>query len=403
MSGAASMSAVFTNESELYLAPGWPAIRLIQSIGVRRKKESQSLAQRIVALVVVTWVPMFLFALLQGQALGPTPRESFLLDFAVYARLFVGLPILVASDVIVGARLRAAGLQFVRGDFIRPEDIPAFEQAVARLARLRESLMATLVIVGLAALGAWTLTIEAVNGVGTSGWRSVVLPHGHDLGYSLAALWNHLVAVPVVLFLLYRWLWRILIWTIFLLDVARLDLQLVPTHADKAGGLGFLEVAHESFGGLAFVMSAVISAGAAFRIVYEGANVTSFGFPLVILIAITQLLFLGPLIVFCPALARSRRTALSSYGALVDGYNRAFQKKWVEATPTDEHLLGSSDIQSLADLGNGFRFVSEMRITPFGRRSVVQLILAVVLPVIPLLLLVVPTTQIVGTLLKLVL
>lgn len=397
------MSAVLTNESELYLAPGWPAIRLLQGIGVRRKEERPSLPGRIAALVVVTWVPMCLFALLQGRALGPTPRESFLLDFAVYARLFVGLPILVASDLLVGTRLRAAGLQFVRGEFIRREDVPAFERAVARLARSRDSLTAAIVLVSLAALGAWTLTIEAVNGVGTGGWRSVMLPEGHALPYSLAALWNHLVAVPVVLFLLYRWLWRILIWTVFLLDVARLDLQLVPTHADKAGGLGFLEVAHESFAGIAFAMGAVISAGAAFRVVYEGAGVASFGFPLVVLVTITQLLFLGPLLVFCPALARSRRRALASYGALVDRYNRAFQGKWLGETPADERLLGSSDIQSLADMGNSFRFVHEMGITPFGRRAVVQLAFAATVPLVPLLLLVVPKSQIVGTLLKLVL
>ncbi|MBX3206179.1 MAG: hypothetical protein KF764_14000 [Labilithrix sp.] len=325
------------------------------------------------------------------------------MDFAVYARLFVGLPILVASDMLVGTRLRTAGLQFVRGDFIRREDVPAFERAVARLARSRDSVVATIVLVSLAALGAWTLTIEAVNGVGTGGWRSVMLPEGHALRYSLAALWNHLVAVPVVLFLLYRWLWRILIWTVFLVDVARLDLQLVPTHADKAGGLGFLEVAHESFAGIAFAMGAVISAGAAFRVVYEGAALASFGFPLVVLVTITQLLFLGPLLVFCPALARSRRTALASYGALVDRYNRAFQGKWIGEPPADERLLGSPDIQSLADLGNSFRFVHEMGITPFGRRAVLQLAFAATIPLAPLLLLVVPTSQIVGTLLKLVL
>jgi hypothetical protein len=171
---------------------------------------------------------------------------------------------------------------------------------------------------------AWTLTVEAVNGVGTSGWRSIMLPEGHALRYSLAALWNHFVAVPVVLFLLYRWLWRILIWTLFLFDVAKLELQLVPTHADKAGGLGFLGVPHESFAGLAFAMGAVIGASVAFRIHYEGADVGSFGFPLTVLIAITQLLFLGPLLVFCPAMVRSRRTALTSYGMLVDSYNRAF-------------------------------------------------------------------------------
>lgn len=398
------MSAVLTNESELYLAPGWPAIRLIHRIGIRRETEGQSLRRRIVALVLVTWVPMCLFAILQGRALGATPRESFLLDFAVYARFFVGLPILVASDVLVGSRLRAAGLQFVREDFIRREDIPAFEQAVTRLARLRESVVATIVIVGLAALGAWTLTVEAVGGVATSGWRSVMLPEGHALRYSLAALWNNLVAVPVVLFLLYRWLWRILIWTTFLLDVAQLDLQLVPTHADKAGGLAFLEVAHASFAGLAFAMGAVISAGVAFRVVYEGASVASFGSLLVVLVVITVFLFLGPLLVFCPALARSRRAALASYGALVGRYNRAFQGKWIgEPDPKDDRLLGSSDIQSLADMGNSFRFVREMGIAPFGRRAVVELTFAATLPFVPLLLLVVPTSQIVDTLLKLVL
>lgn len=400
------MSVVLTNESELYLAPGGAAIRLIQRLGIRirKTKGSPSLSRRIVALVAVTWLPMCLFAILQGRALGPTPRESFLLDFACYARFFVGLPILVASEVAVGSRLRAAGLQLAREDFIRREDVPAFEQAITRLARRRESVVATVVIVGLAAFGAWTLTVEAVGGVGTTGWRSVVHPEGHAVRYSLAALWNNLVAVPFLLWLLYRWLWRILIWAIFLLDVARLDLQLVPTHADKAGGLGFLAVAHASFAGLAFAIGTVISAGAAFRIVYEGASITSFGIPLVVLVAITQLLFLGPLLVFCPALARSRRAALMSYGALVGSYNRAFQTKWLGVPgPEDEQLLGSSDIQSLADLGNSFRFVSEMGIAPFGRREVVQLAFAAAVPFVPLLLLVAPTRQIVDTLLKLVL
>ena len=32
----------------------------------------------------------------------------------------------------------------------------------------------------------------------------------------------------------------------------------------------------------------------------------------------------------------------------------------------DEALLGSADIQSLADLGNSYGFVQEMRFVPFG-------------------------------------
>lgn len=34
--------------------------------------------------------------------------------------------------------------------------------------------------------------------------------------------------------------WRLIIWSRFLFDISRLNLALVPTHADKAGGLDFL-------------------------------------------------------------------------------------------------------------------------------------------------------------------
>ena len=131
----------------------------------------------------------------------------------------------------------------------------------------------------------------------------IMLPEGHAFSYSLAALWNHLIAVPVLLFLWYRWLWRIVIWTLFLRDVARLELRLVPTHADGAGGLGFLEIAHTSFNILAFAVGSVLSAQAAFKIVYEGASIEVFQTPVIIVLVVMQILFLGPLLLFsrpCP-------------------------------------------------------------------------------------------------------
>jgi hypothetical protein len=402
-----TMSAVVSNENELYLAPGGPEARLVRRIGVRERGAKRSLLRRILTFLLITWVPMCIFALLQGTALGPTPRASFLLDFATYARFFIGLPILLVADVVVGSRLRLAGLEFVRDDLIRSEDVPAFERAVARLARRRESLIATLVIVALAAVGAWRFTFESAAGmIAADNWRSIVLPEGHALHYSLAALWNNLVALPIVLFLVYRWLWRILSWAIFLADVARLDLQVVPTHADRAAGLGFLQVAHASFASIALGLASVASAEAAFGVVYEGARITSFQIPLIVLIVVMELLFLGPLLVFCPTLARSRRAALASYGGLVSRYNRAFHEKWivrpVSQEPKGEPLLGSADIQSLADMGNSFRFVTEMRIVPFGRRAILQLALAVVIPFVPLVFLVVPVSQIVEALKKVV-
>ena len=397
------MTPVLSNEGELYVAPGGPFYRLSQRIGLA-DKGLRPAARRIVVLLLITWVPMCLFALLQGIALGDTPRGSFLLDFATYARFFIGIPALVIAESLIGAKLTLAGLQLVRDGLVRPGDYPAFEQAIARLAQRRESMVATLVILALAVFGGWNFTYDAATGVDMVGWQAVMLPEGHAFRYSLAALWNHLVAVPVLLFLWYRWVWRIVFWTLFLRDVARLDLRLDPTHADRAGGLGILAIAHSYFDILAFAAGSVASAQAAFQIVYEGANREAFQLPVIIILAAVLILFLGPLLVFCPRMYRTQKAALVSYGSLVVRYNRGFQEKWVDNPgPEDEPLLGSSDIQSLADLGNSFRFIKEMKLAPFGRGEVIQLVLATAAPCLPLVLLVVPISEILAVLKKVVL
>jgi len=90
----------------------------------------------------------------------------------------------------------------------------------------------------------------------------------------------------------------------------------------------------------------------------------SFEVPVVVLIVVAELLFLGPLLVFSPALFRAKRDGLLAYGALIDRYNRSFHGKWMDdEAPEHEPLLGSADIQSLADMGNSFRFVSDMGVS----------------------------------------
>jgi len=397
------LSSTSAIEKELYLAPGGPTFRLMQRFGLVSVNDGMGL-RRIVALILLTWVPMCLFALWQGAALTDVPRQSFLLDFATYARFFVALPMLVLAETIVGPRLRQAGLRFTSDEMVRPADMPAFAAAVARLARRRDSVTATLIIFALAAFGAWQLTAEAVSGISLNSWQALHFPPGHEYRYSLAALWNHLVAVPLLLFLAYRWLWRIVIWSLFLWDLSRLDLDLLPTHADRCGGLGFLEQAHSSFGCIAFGAGTVLSAQAAFRIIYEGAPLNTFQTPVLIVLVVMLILFLGPLLVFSPMLARARRAALIDYGALVVRHNRRFRREWIDnPKPPDNLLLGNPDMSSLADLGGGFRVIETMRVVPCGLGPVVQLTVAMLLPCLPLVLLVVPTADIIDALTKLVL
>src|SRR5678816_2098615 len=80
-------------------------------------------------------------------------------------------------------------------------------------------------------------------------------------GYSWAGWWHVLVSAPVALVLLLGWLWRILIWGLFLFRVSRLDLQLVPTHPDLLGGLQFVGLSLRAFLLLSFAISTSAAGG----------------------------------------------------------------------------------------------------------------------------------------------
>ena len=66
----------------------------------------------------------------------------------------------------------------------------------------------------------------------------------------------------------------------------------------------------------------------------------------------------------------------------------------------DEALVGSADIQSLADLGNSFELVRSMRLAPITRDALLQLLVVTLLPVAPLLLTMIPLNEIMRTLVK---
>lgn len=393
------MIPALVHDSELYFERGGPAYRFSHRVG-QKLRIGHSFTIRILSFLAITWFPMLIFSVIEGRALGAASKDSFLLDFGTYARFFLGVPLLIVAESVVGPRLRGAGLQFVDGGFVLKEDYPAFNRAILLAAKLRESVLAELVILIVAVTGAWLFTAETFAGEVIATWRSPS-PSGTGLGVSFTALWYRLIALPILQFFWYRWLWRLFCWASFLWAVSRLNLCLVGTHADQAGGLGFLGTAHSSLGIFAFALSGVLSAEAAFLMFFQGADIGAFKVPFVVLLVLVELMILGPLLLFVPMLIRTRLAWLRDYSLILSRYNRAFQEKWIiRETPPEEPLLGSADIQSLADLGNSFDRIREMKVVPFSMRVVVQLAIVTSLPCIPLILLVIPISDVLKLLSK---
>ena len=112
---------------------------------------------------------------------------------------------------------------------------------------------------------------------------------------------------------------------------------------------------------------------------------------------------LGPLLVFAPRLAAAKRAGLREYGALAKRYTDEFDHKWLRGgAPSGEPLIGSADIQSLADMGNSFEVIKDMRLAPFNLQTVLQLAVFTLLPVLPLTLTMFSLEQLLDRLLKVV-
>ena len=195
-----------------------------------------------------------------------------------------------------------------------------------------------------------------------------------DCSRRLAGWWLGFVSLPLFQFLLLRWYFRLFIWARFLWQVSRIDLRFVPTHPDRAGGLGFLGAVAYAFAPVLLAQGAMLAGMMANKIFYAGATLPEFKVELIGLVALLVFAILGPMLVFSPKLEAAKRAGLREYGTLAQRYVREFDGKWLRGgAPADEPLVGSADIQSLADLGNSFEVVKGMRWVPFTGQTVLQL------------------------------
>ena len=375
---------------------GGPAYRLMRRMGIIRGS-GPSILRRSVAFWAITWVPMLALAVWDGHAIGPTPRTSFLLDLATYARIFVAVPLIFLAETVVGPRIRAAGLRFLQADIVAVEDVPKFLGAEERAHRRREAALPELLFLALALISAWLFTIEQLGGLEAQSWHDVWTSSG--LATSAAGLWYRFVTIPLVQFFLLRWLWRLLIWTLFLWEVTHFKLNLVATHTDMAGGLGFLGTAHVTLSIFPFAMSCVLAAELAFRVKFEGMDLAQLRTMLPLLAAyiiFVEAVTFGPLLLLVPLLAQVRREGLRDYGMLTQRHNALFHRKWIEGgRPQDEEPLGNPDMSSLVDLGSSFAVVRQMSVFPVGRAQLAQVAVVSCLPGLPLAFLVLPIGEVV--------
>jgi hypothetical protein len=338
-------------------------------------------------LAALAWIPLFLLSAIEGT-LTRGPVLPFLPSLGTHARFLLAVPLFFTVQILFNRRIQQALQSLVMSKVIPDAELLHLDAVLERARRW---------------LGSWALEAALLGLTFVLiffGFRSD-LPHEASTwrtagdAPSMAGRWYIAVSLPIFQFLFWRWCAFILIWCVILWKISRFDLRLIPTHPDLAGGLGPLGVVHVALAPWNFAVCAMLVASFAESILYGGRQLQELTLPLTGAVVGTTLLAVLPLVFFIPTLINAKQRGMIEYAPLAARYVRDFDAKWVRGAAPDEPLLGSADVQSLADLSNAFNVIRSMRLVPITVSQVLALAVASALPAAPLVLFVVPLDELI--------
>lgn len=371
-----------TNRLQQFSLLGGPLHRLAEKLGLVRNHENA--IPLGLALGLLTWGVWIVLSLIDG-----TISQTFSLSvIGVHVRLLLAIPLFFACETFVAPRMSVFISTTVKSGVVAPSSLPKLNVEINRVNQWKNAWLPECIFLLIAAM--LPLIDSYLQLYGTTASAAA----GQVTELTMANQWYWVVCLTLFRFLILRWLWHLALWYFILWRVSKLELNLLPTHPDSAAGLGYLEVVQSHFVPLVFALSAIQAA-----MLTEGISAQKMDFgaiypPIMLVLIIDAALFLGPLFIFSTKLWACKVKALSEYMEFSTQYVKDFDTKWLHyKTAAKEQLLGTPDLQSLADLNNSIAVVRNMRWIPMSTSLLVTLLSAALVPVLPLLLLKYPMTE----------
>jgi hypothetical protein len=280
---------------------------------------------------------------------------------------------------------------------VAAEDLPAFSAAVQSALRVRNSVATELTLLILVYTLGWIWRTQFAVSVPT--WYA--MPEANHMNLTLAGHWYAFVSIPVFQFIMLRWYMRLIIWFRLLWQISRLKLHLSAANPDRAGGIGFLGKSSYAFAPILFAQGSLLAGSIATRVLDEGRGVLSFKMVAVGFVVFFVLIILGPLMMFTPQLASIRRKAIAEYGLIATRFVFCFENKWIRSCDLEtSELPDAKDIRVMTDMDDICSNIRLMRLVPFGTDDMVRLAVTAAAPLLPLLLMIYPASEIGRILIK---
>ncbi|SEM44663.1 hypothetical protein SAMN04488103_101179 [Gemmobacter aquatilis] len=340
-------------------------------------------------LSVFVWLVLALLATVEGHAdkffsLGTT---------AVHGRFLVAIPLIFWCEKLLAQATRDACAGLVSTGVVTGEAKAALDSDATRLERISDSWWLQFGLLFAVVIFSFSAASEYLPGESAA--------KSNMTSVSLAGKWYWLVCLPLFRFVMARMFWLLGIWVYLIWRLSRQPLALTASHPDRAGGLGLLEVAQAQLVVFVLGIAALDAAALAETFQHVAPNEAQIYVHVFLVALVGVLVVCGPLLLLVSPLFRCRRRGMIDFSALANAYSVKFQQRWIgPAKPDLSELLGTGDIQSLADLATGYENVRTMRVLPVTNTLLFLILCAAAVPHAPLLLMKYPMTDLISGLVQ---
>lgn len=354
------------------------------------------LVRRAIFWSLLAWLPVAGWAAYNEFALQRFAEEPLLSHFGIHVRFLVAVPLLILAQGLAHGLTTQLLPHFVHSGVVPLAERDKFRAVLADTARLRDASLPWLAILGV------VFAVAFAGGIAQPGHEiNWAAGSGEISQSSFGALWLLYVGRPVYLALVLAWVWRMVLLFILFRRIAHLDLSIVPTHPDRAGGLAFIERFPLMFAPVVLALGAVLASGWAQDAVYHGLALISLKVEMLAFVVTAMMMFCLPLFAFMRPLARARKQALLDYGALVGRHGALVQQRWIKGKNlADDAVLNAPELGPVADTAAIYDAVKAMRILPMGKAAIIPLALAAAVPMLAVLAIQVPLKALALKLLK---
>lgn len=328
--------------------------------------------KRVLLLVVPVSVPLFILAAIENDTIFFKP--------SIVVRFLVTLPLLLFTGVFASRGLNRVIQKILKSSIVQGKDLDNFLHWLSMMNNYRERRFIHFI---------GTCLIFIVSIYDYLSPKQLWLLNLEGEKFSLSALWFFFLARPVYWMVLLNYIFCVLLWSIFIIRVSFMNLNIRVPHGDGVGGLAILNKTISAFNFSSFAISTAIAAEMSEHIL-KGVPLEKYYLPLGLYSLLPITFHVVPLLFFFFSMLIGKRKGLAKYDHAFVQHLDHFVSKRIDRVDNYQVALDVNDYSSTADFNSVIEKSHAMKLLPISKKTVMQLLFFFYLPFIPVALLTLP-------------